>query len=415
MTAAPIPAEILAIGDEIVQGWKVDTNSSEIARALLTRGAAVERVTAVGDRREAIAAAFRGAASRARIVVATGGLGPTDDDVTREGAADALGVALEFIPELWDAITARLRARGRPIPESNRRQAERPAGARSIPNANGTAPGFAFDLAGARVYALPGVPAEMRAMLEGTVLAEVAPTAGAAPLGRAVVKAFGASEAQVGELIQPFMARGADPLVGITVSRGMHTISVVSADPVRVEGAAARIRAVLGDLVYSDRDETLEEAVARALLERGSTIALAESCTGGLLTALLTGVPGISAVLREGFVTYANEAKTARLGVPADLLRSQGAVSAACAAAMAEGARRAAATDFALSTTGIAGPSGGSPEKPVGLVWIGLASKEGVQTYQANFAGLERNLLRELAAREALNRLRLAFLRPIDP
>jgi nicotinamide-nucleotide amidase len=325
-----------------------------------------------------------------------------------------MGVGQELVPELWERIVARFPARKRAIPESNRRQAHRPVGAESIPNARGTAPGFAFTLGGARFYALPGVPSEMRAMLTEYVLTDVARRFPAPAAGRSTLKCYGTSEAAVGELLQPYMTRGADPLVGITVSRGVHTISILGADEVKRKRVLDEIRTKLGSLVYSERDEDLEEAVGRGFLERGLTIALAESCTGGLATALLTRVPGISAVLREGIVAYSNEAKQARLGVSAGLLESHGAVSRECAAAMAEGARRTAGVDIGVSITGIAGPGGGTPEKPVGLVYVAVALEGLTDVVELHFAGLERDLVRELAAREALNRVRLDVLsRPV--
>ncbi len=411
--------EVIAVGDEIVQGWATDTNSGEIARALAGAGVRVVRTTAVGDEREAIAQCMRETGARAEVVIVTGGLGPTDDDLTREGAADALGVELESVPALWDAIVERLRRRGRAVPESNRRQAARPRGAESIANALGTAPGFSFRLGSARFFALPGVPHEMRAMLAEHVVPEISRAyRDAAPFVRRTVVCFGAPEAVVGEAIAPWMGRRSDPLVGITVSRGVHTISVLAQDDgvsprsgaERAEAAAAAIAAKLGDLVVSRDGAPLEAVVGEMLRERGLTIALAESCTGGLATALLTAVPGISAVLRESFVVYANEAKQARLGVSEELLRTHGAVSRECAVALARGARAAAGAGVAVSITGIAGPEGGTPEKPVGLVWIALDGPFGTRVQRRDWAGLERNLLREITARDALDLVRLALL-----
>jgi competence/damage-inducible protein CinA-like protein len=411
MASPAIRAEVLAIGDEIVQGWTVDTNSGEIARELLAAGVRVERFTAVADERGAIARAIREAGDRAEIVVMTGGLGPTEDDLTFEACAEALGVELEFVPELWERITARLAARRRPIPESNRRQAHRPRGAESIPNPNGTAPGVTFRLGSARFFALPGVPREMRAMFAEFVLPRIAAEGGGAgAYARKLVKCFGAPEAAVGEAIAPWMGREADPLVGITVSRAVHTISILSRDAAKGIEVADAIAAKLGDLVYSRENDALEETLGKELIARGVTVALAESCTGGLATALLTNVPGISAVLRESFVTYSNDAKRARLAVPSEVLEKHGAVSVECAEAMARGACAAAGARLGISITGIAGPDGGTPEKPVGLVFVGIALDGAVRVHRRNFAGLERNFLREVTSREALNLARLAVL-----
>jgi nicotinamide-nucleotide amidase len=408
---APIPAEILAIGDELTQGWNTDTNSSEIARELLAVGIAGSRITIVGDERAQIAAAFTEASRRAQVIVATGGLGPTEDDITREGAADALGAGQQFHAELWDRIVERFRARGRAIPESNKKQAFLPVGASRIPNANGTAPGFTFELNGAVIFVLPGVPVEMRAMLANFVLPQLRERfPGAARYHRNVVKCFGSSEAAIGEAIADLMARGADPIVGITVSRVTSTISIVSANEAAAARVAGEVAARLGPVVYSRRDEPIEQAVAQLLLSKNATIAVAESCTGGLAAAFLASVPGVSAVLKEGFVTYSNDAKIARLGVSPELLASHGAVSEECARAMAEGAREAAGADVGVGITGIAGPGGGTREKPVGLVFIAIALAAETRAARYNFAGLERNLLREIAARQALDQVRRAIL-----
>jgi nicotinamide-nucleotide amidase len=410
MARAPIVGEVFAIGDEILQGWTTDTNSGEIARELMTVGVRVARFTGVVDERGAIAAALREAGSRAGIVVMTGGLGPTDDDLTCAASADALGVELEFVAELWETITARLTARRRPIPESNRRQAFRPRGSETIPNKNGTAPGFTFRLGGARFFALPGVPREMRAMLAEFVLPRIAAEHPGGGAVRRVLKCFGAPEAAVGEAIAPWMGRDADPLVGITVSRAVHTISILSHDAAKVNDVQEAIAVRLGDLVYSRENEALEESLGKLLIARGVPVCVAESCTGGLATALLTNVPGISAVLRESFVTYANDAKISRLGVPKNILDAHGAVSAECAEAMARGACAAGGARLGISITGIAGPDGGSETKPVGLVFIGIALDGAVRVHQRNYSGLERNFFREVVSREALNLARLALL-----
>ncbi|MBI3818912.1 MAG: CinA family nicotinamide mononucleotide deamidase-related protein [Planctomycetes bacterium] len=413
MTTGSIAAEVLAIGDELAQGWNVDTNSAEIARELLAIGARVRRFTVITDERPAIARAIAEAAARSEVVIITGGLGPTDDDLTREGAADALGVELEFVGSSWAAIQDRLRKRGRPVPESNKKQAYRPAGADTIVNENGTAPGFVFSLGRARFFALPGVPREMRAMLRDSVLPEICKLfPNAIKPVRRVLKCFGAAEATIGEVIKPWMAaRDADPLVGITVSSAVHTISILSNSAARADAAADAIAASLGKLVFARENASLEEVVARKLISLNLTIACAESCTGGLVASLLTNVPGVSAALLEGFVTYSNEAKTARLGVDPEILRSHGAVSAECAAAMALGASARAGSRVAVATTGIAGPDGGTAAKPVGLVWFAVAFDGRVETHERNYAGLERNFLREIASREALNLLRLAIAR----
>ncbi|MFN0206952.1 MAG: CinA family nicotinamide mononucleotide deamidase-related protein [Planctomycetota bacterium] len=405
-----LKGEILAIGDELIQGWNVDTNSSEIARELLIHGVRIVRIAAVGDECVEIKNAFDSSCKRADVVIVTGGLGPTDDDLTREGAAAALGVELEFVQECWKAIENRLRGRYINIPESNRRQAFRPAGTSTIINNNGTAPGFQFHLANAEVFCLPGVPREMRPMLHDSVIPEIQRLhPEVSKYYRKTVKCFGAPEATIGEMIQKWMAaRDADPLVGITVSNAVHTISILSADETVANDTASAIAQALGPLVFSTENETLEAAVAKLLISRKLTIALAESCTGGLASSLLTNVPGISKALMESFVTYSNDAKIARLGVDEKLIKQFGAVSKECAAAMAEGVRRAANTQIGVAITGIAGPSGGTPEKPAGLVYFSVSLNGNITTHEKNYTKLERNFLRDVAAREALNLVRLA-------
>jgi nicotinamide-nucleotide amidase len=410
--AQPPLAEIIAVGDELLQGWNTDTNSGEIARELLACGVRCVRFAAVGDVRNEIRDALLAADERADVVIVTGGLGPTLDDLTREGAADAMGVAMEWVEENWIAIQERLRKRNPVIPESNKRQAWRPEGSTSIPNSNGTAPGVALELRRAAVYLLPGVPREMRPMLQETVIPDIRRRFPAIrPMHRRVLKCFGASEAAVGEMIGKWMAsRDADPLVGITVSNAIHTISVLASSESAAESTASEIAAGLGPLVYARKNDTLESVVGELLIHKKKSVAFAESCTGGLASALLGTVPGISSVWKESFVTYSNDSKVARLGVDRALLERHGAVSAECALAMAEGARRAARTDYAVAITGIAGPGGGTAGKPVGLVYFALAHDGAPKVLEKHYAKLGRNVLREVAAREALNLLRLSLL-----
>lgn len=415
MGGRSVAGEVLAIGDELLQGWAADSNSGEIAAELLAAGVRVQRFTAVGDDRAAIAAALREASARADVLITTGGLGPTGDDLTREGAADALGVALETVPELWTEIEERLKRRG-PVPESNRRQAQRPVGAASIRNPVGSAPGFSFRLGKCRVFALPGVPREMRVMLAESVLpALAAEVPGALRLQRRTIRCFGASEAHVGERIARWMqARDANPVVGITVHFGVHTITVLArGDDAAAAGrladeTAGAIAAELGDLVFARDASSLEDVLARALESRRRTISFAESCTAGLAAALLANVPGVSAALRESFVVYTEDAKAERLGVSRETLRVHGSVSSETAAEMAAGVARATGADVGVSITGNAGPEP-SEGKPVGLVWFGVAYDGRTHTVQRQYARFDRRLLREVAAREALNLARRAL------
>ncbi len=409
-------AAILSVGEEILAGDVADTNAREVAEALRQRGLAPRLLCCAGDRVEDIAAALDLATRSAALVVVTGGLGPTRDDVTRAGLARAAGEDLVEDSTALDGIIAFFQRLGRPMAESNRLQALRPQSARALPNALGTAPGLAMELHSATVFVLPGVPAEMRVMLEQAVLPWVEERCGApAPAARVKVHAHGLPESEAGERIADLMERGADPQVGVTVAAGIITVTVTSrsgaapAGRAEVERVAAEVERRLGACAFARDGETLEEAVVRLLLERDLKIALAESCTGGLVARLVARVPGASGTLLEGTVAYANEAKTRRLGVDAALIERHGAVSTEVALALARGAAVQAGAQVAVSTTGIAGPGGGSAEKPVGLVYFGLwlAGREWAR--RVLFTG-DRETIQLRAAHYALDLVRRGVL-----
>ena len=406
-------AEVLSVGDEVVAGQIVDSNAAWIAEQLVGLGIEVTHHAAVGDDAADVEAAVRLAAARSDVVVISGGLGPTEDDLTRHGVAAAAGVGLRLDEAALQAILERYRKFGRPMPERNRIQAMMPEGAMVLPNAKGTAAGFIVSVAECAVAAMPGVPHEMKAMFAG----QVAPFVTSLPIERKVLRLetlrlFGMPESAVNEAIQHLMDRDANPVVGLLVSHGVITVKfTATADS---EPAAAALiapvreeaRRILGRAVFGEGSDTLEERVGELLAEQRKTLAVAESCTGGLIGHLLTNVPGISAVLLEDVVAYSNEAKMEALGVSNEALAAEGAVSKRVAASMARGVRKRSGADFGLSTTGIAGPGGGSPEKPVGLVYFGWATGDDVAVERVTFVG-DRAVVKDRAARYALDMLRL--------
>lgn len=413
-------AVILSIGDEVLNGEVADTNAAWLAERLLELGVEIAYHTCVGDVEEHIEQSLRYAAKRVNLIVATGGLGPTQDDLTRHAVAKVANAPLELHEESLARLEERFRRWGRPMPPQNRIQAMIPAGAEVLPNTEGTAAGFIARIGSAYAAFLPGVPREMKAMYEKSLQ----PFIMALPIERRAVRVerfhtFGVPESLVNEKLGPMMQRGANPLVGLRVSGGVVSIKLLAtgqdlsgAERVLAPAAEA-VRQRLGEAIFGMGSDTLELAVARLLEARGATIAIAESCTGGLVGHLLTNVPGISRFLLEDLVTYSNAAKTELLGVPAATIQAVGAVSEEVARAMAEGVRRRAKADIGLSTTGIAGPDGGSPEKPVGLVYIGLASQAGTSVERLTLVG-SREIIKDRAAKSALNTLRLHLLRMGD-
>jgi nicotinamide-nucleotide amidase len=351
----------------------------------------------------------------ASLVILTGGLGPTLDDVAREAIAAALGEPLEENSEALAQVRAFFDRWQRPMPESNRRQAMIPRGCEVIPNPRGTAPGIRCNRDDRHLYAFPGIPAEMQAMFNAAVLPRLHAVTGGATTESARLLCFGISEAKLGELLADLMQRGRNPSVGTTASHAILSVRVLSeggsAEEARrlLQADVAEVRRRLGTTIFGEGEDTLESVVARLLVEHGKTIATAESCTGGLLSKRLTDIPGSSAYFLRGYVTYADAAKVDLLAVPADLVSKHGAVSEPVAGAMALGCRRAAGSDYAISITGIAGPTGGSPpEKPIGLVYIGLAHSTGVETLRVLCGDhLTRDEIRDRSCKMALNLLRL--------
>ncbi len=406
-----IKASIVSIGNELLSGETVNTNAAHLSAELLTIAIPVVTSYAVGDEIDDIVLAFERACTDADVVLVTGGLGPTDDDLTRQAMAKFLGVELQLHTDLLEKIERFFAGRALPMPERNKIQAYIPAGAEALPNF-GTAPGIRAETQGKLLFALPGVPMEMERMFAESVAPELRKRAGGQAIVVRKLKCFGAGESAIAELLGDRMQRGRNPLINCTVSSGVVTLYIVAS--ARNEQEAERmahkdeeaLRDVLGELVFGTEDQTLAQVVGEELARQGKTLALAESCTGGLLAKLVTDIPGASRYFNHGWITYSDEAKTGELGVSAKLIEQYGAVSEQVAEAMARGARKKSGADFAIGITGIAGPTGATEQKPVGLVYISVDSGTGCQTRRFVFTH-DRQLTRLRAAHTALNMLRL--------
>jgi nicotinamide-nucleotide amidase len=400
---------VLAIGDELLNGDQPDTNTAAIASLLGEQGVTVRESACVRDREGEIAAALNRLAASHPAVIVTGGLGPTGDDLTARAAAKALGVPLALDPAALQQIRERFLKWGRPMHPRDEKQALLPSRAAALPNLCGVAPGFHLrHPQGAALFFLPGVPVEMRAMLVASVIPQLLALAPRRPeSAQQRLTVFGLPETEVE---QRLLQAGVDGGVAIAYAVAHPLVKVrlsASGDEAqqRVDHAELLARRALDEHLVTLGDETLAAATARLLTGAGLTVALAESCTGGLIATLLTDRPGASAFLERGVVTYANTAKTAWLKVPVSVLADHGAVSAECARAMARGVRRAAATDLGLAVTGIAGPDGGTDAKPVGTVFLALADQAGERVESFHFRG-DRAQVRQRAACTALDWLR---------
>jgi nicotinamide-nucleotide amidase len=398
---------VLTIGDELINGEMADTNTAAIARALGARGYLLRESLTVGDEETDIVEALRNLSGRRDVVIVTGGLGPTADDLTARAAARAFGRPLVRNEEALTMIRDHFRSRGREMTVGDEKQALLPQEATILSNPEGTAPGFLLHHRGRDLFFLPGVPREMTAMLEVSVLPRLLSRSGGTPGQERVLKIFGISEPKIEEILMAAslpegvrLAFGVDfPLVHAKLRASGESAGAL------LDKAELEARKVLGDVVVACGRETLAENVVRLFIAAGRTLSLAESCTGGLIAKLLTDVPGASAFFERGAVTYANSAKQEWLGVSDSILREQGAVSEDCALAMARGIRDAAGTDLALAVTGIAGPGGGTEEKPVGTVYLALATPEGVTARRFRFSGT-RESVRLMAAHAGLDWLR---------
>ena len=407
-------ATVITIGNELLSGRTLDLNFAFLARALAEAGVRVVRHFTVGDERPAMLAAVRAAETDSELVVLSGGLGPTADDLTREVMAELAGVPLVENRELAERLAARAATLGRPLTHVARRQALLPAGVETLPNPVGEAPGLWIERQGRVVCALPGVPGELQAMTRESLMPRLRTRAGVGVAVQAVtLRTLGISEAVIAQRIED----DAVDLTGVELAYLPQAAGVdlrivgAGADAAR---AVARVEAALAErfaaAIYARGEETIEEVVFRLLRERGLKLAVAESCTGGLVGYRVTRVPGSSEVFVGGVVAYADAIKASELGVPAELITAAGAVSAETAVAMAEGAIARLGADVGLAVTGIAGPGGGSEAKPVGLVFIGLAGRGGASVSRRLQLPGDRHQIRERASALALECLRRFLL-----
>jgi nicotinamide-nucleotide amidase len=391
-------SEILTVGDEILRGDVVNENAAYIGRALAEAGLPARFCSAVPDDLEAITAAIECALSRAQVVILTGGLGPTPDDLTRDAVARCFGFPLVEDAALLTHVEDLFRQRGMNMPETSRNQALFPVGARQIPNPHGTATGIHVIHDGRHLFALPGVSVEMRQMTDEYVKPAVQAAFADERVQTRTLRLSGIGESHL--LEQMGDQRELQPLVQIAYlpHHGLLDLRLTALSQDEHEAAAqiafaeGFIRERVGGHVYAVGSTSLAEVIGNILMNRGQRLATAESCTGGLVADMLTNVPGSSRWFERGWITYSNRSKSENLGVPADVLEADGAVSESVARAMAEGARGRSGTDWALACTGIAGPEGGSAEKPVGTVWIAAAAEHEVWTRHLKFSGLRETI-----------------------
>ena len=403
-------AELICVGTELLMGQVLNTNAQFIAQELAPSGIDMYHQLVVGDNPKRLTEAVDTALSRADVVLLSGGLGPTDDDLTKETVAKAMGKELVLFDDEWEKLVAWFTSRGRTIAPNNKKQAMFPRDAIILENPNGTAPGCIMEADGKAAILMPGPPRELRLMFKNLVLPYLLEKSGHRLYSREV-RIFGMGESDVAYRLDDLFKNQTNPTIAPYAKTGEVTLRVTARCRDEIEGEALvtpmieTIKATLGDVVYDTNGRALAEVCHHALIEAGKTLAVSESCTGGRLADAFINYPGSSAYFVEGDVTYSNDAKMRRLGVRRETLDTVGAVSEECAKEMAEGTRRAANTDFALSTTGYAGPDGGEPDKPVGTVFIALASADGTVVKRLNLFG-DRDRIRHAAMLNALDLLR---------
>ena len=416
-------ASICTIGDEILIGQVVDTNSSHISLALNSLGIKVTRMVSIGDDHDVIISSLKNELSNNEIVIVTGGLGPTKDDITKKALAELSEAAGYKTDSAQLEIVHRiLSARGLDVLDINLAQASVPDTCEVIPNKLGTAPIMVFRFPEERfghpatLYSLPGVPFEAIGALND-VLADVKANHSLSDIYHKTVMTFGIAESALSKLIEPWedslpedmhLAYLPNALTGVRLRLSIYG-GIREQEEARIEAEMARLRPILGEYLYSDQDDTLQECIGRMLTDAGMTVSAAESCTGGTISALFTSVAGSSAYFLGSVTSYANSVKTGVLGVPEEIIEKHGAVSSECVAAMAEGVRRITGSDFSIATSGIAGPGGGSEEKPVGTVWIGVCSPKETKTFRMVFKGDRKRNIERFAA-NALNILRITIV-----
>lgn len=409
-------AAIVAVGSEMLTPFRVDTNSLVITERLNAIGFDVRFKAVVGDHVGELSGVLRAALTSADLLVVTGGLGPTEDDITRQALAEVLGVPLDVHEHVVERIRERFAKRGRPMPAINVRQALAPRGATLLENTTGTAPGLWIEHGRSAIVVLPGPPREMTPMLDAVVRERLTARGGGVGLFRRVIKITGRFESDVDALVQPIYGEWATQAVPISTTilaalgqLELHLTAQAASLPAAtaaLDAAVAQIQDALGTAIYSVDGRGIEAVVGDLLLARSCTVAVAESCTGGLIASRLTDVPGSSAYVQCGVVCYSNRSKIDLAGVPEALIAQHGAVSEPVARALAEGIRLRAGTDAGIGVTGIAGPSGGTSEKPVGTVAIAVAVGDVVRVGTSRFIG-DREQVKFQAAQAALNTLRL--------
>ena len=407
-------AEILAVGTEILLGDIVNTNAQYIAKRLADLGISVYHQSVVGDNPERLLEAYALAFSRADLVITTGGLGPTKDDLTKEVAFEYFGKESVVHEPSLKTLQGHFKDMNRPMTQNNVKQACFPVDVMILPNNNGTAPGCIIEEGGKIVALLPGPPREMKPMFEESV-ATYLQNFQQGVLVSKVLRVVGVGESKAAEMLEDILDNQTNPTVAPYAKDGEVTFRITAKVDTYEEGTnliepmEAEIRSRLGNNIYGEGDTTLENVLGEMLVSKKLTIATAESCTGGMVASKLINYPGISSVFMEGAVTYSNEAKINRLGVKAETLDKYGAVSSEVAAEMAQGIAKTSGTNIGLSTTGIAGPQGGSEEKPVGLVYVGLCINGEVKTKELRLSG-DRQRIRERATMQLLDLLRRELL-----
>ncbi len=414
---APPIVEFIVTGDEVMRGTIADTNTALTASRLYPLGLQLRRTTVVGDRNEDIRRALLETSARADFCIVSGGLGPTSDDLTAACAAQAAGMPLRRDAKWMEALLnrwTRVFRRTDPMPVNNERQADVPEGAEILGNPDGSAPAFALRIDRCTFFFLPGVPREYHRIIQELVLPRLVAATGHAVLRARFLQCYGVAESRLDELVAPIREAHPEVRFGFRTKFPENHLSLLALaqDAATAEANLARVeekcRAVLGSFVYGQDGVTFAQSVGEALAARGETVACAESCTGGLLTQLLTEVDGSSRWTLGAYVTYSNEMKQSALGVAKQLLDAHGAVSEEVARAMADGARERSGATWALSITGVAGPGGGSEDKPVGTVWLGLSGPSGVNSKRIHFRG-DRGMVRTQSAFAALQLLREAL------
>ncbi|HYC62576.1 MAG TPA: competence/damage-inducible protein A [Thermoanaerobaculia bacterium] len=403
-------AAIIAVGSEMLGPIRVDTNSLKITAALESFGLSLVRKSVVGDSLGDLVAEIRYAIGRADVVIITGGLGPTEDDLTREALAEAFGLEMEVDESIVHGIEARFAARGWTMPEVNRRQANVFCGQQTLLNERGTAPGFHLSVEGKHVWVFPGVPHELEWMVATYLRPWLEQQSGGRARHRRVLKIAGLTESGVEEKLAPYYAAHPGELVTILASGGQIEIHLHGDSRDAIGTSEAEIAALFGERLFGFDDDTLESVVGKLLRERGQTVATAESCTGGLLGSRITDVAGSSAYYLGGIVCYTADAKMKLAGVPLELIREHGEVSEPVAIALANGIRERFGATWGIGITGIAGPGGGTETKPVGTVHIAVAGPEGHKHRHIHWPG-PRTVVKWMSTQQALDLLRRNILK----